>query len=225
MLRNPIDYGDFVWEGTPYRGSDEQLISKKLFDAVQAVFDRANRPRYGKHQQAFVGLLTCGRCGCAITGEVQIPAESWETGCQGRNSQLPDHGGLKIPPRNPFTISRVRARRATLRQRLSEICIHISDGQNVVTAVGVQAWPSGTPRIREPLFPQQCFVGQRPQEGHEIVALLGGQGETNERPAPGWGCHGPRRGTGRRRACDRQPHSAQRPRRSSPRCRRACRAP
>jgi hypothetical protein len=58
MLRNPIDYGDFVWKGTLYRGSDEPLISKKLFDSVQAVFDQANRPRYGKHRQAFVGLLT-----------------------------------------------------------------------------------------------------------------------------------------------------------------------
>ena len=31
MLRNPIDYGDFVWEGSLYRGSDEPLlISKKI---------------------------------------------------------------------------------------------------------------------------------------------------------------------------------------------------
>jgi Recombinase/Recombinase zinc beta ribbon domain len=71
MLRNPIYYGDFLWKGTLYRGSHEPLISKELFDAVQAVFDQANRPRYGKHQHAFMGLLTCGRCGCAITGEVQ----------------------------------------------------------------------------------------------------------------------------------------------------------
>jgi site-specific DNA recombinase len=71
MLRNPIYYGDFLWKGKLYRGLHEPLISRELFDAVQAVFDQANRPRYTKHQHAFTGLLTCGCCGCAITAEVQ----------------------------------------------------------------------------------------------------------------------------------------------------------
>src|SRR5690606_30637453 len=30
-----------------------------------------NRPRYKKHQHAFTGLMTCGRCGCAMTAEVK----------------------------------------------------------------------------------------------------------------------------------------------------------
>jgi hypothetical protein len=52
-------------------GQHELLISKDRFDEVQEVFCAANRPRYSKHQHAFTGLLTCGRCGCALTGEVQ----------------------------------------------------------------------------------------------------------------------------------------------------------
>jgi hypothetical protein len=40
-----------------------------LFDAVQDVFEQASRPKYTKHRHAFAGLLTCGRCGCAMTAE------------------------------------------------------------------------------------------------------------------------------------------------------------
>jgi site-specific DNA recombinase len=33
--------------------------------------ERANRPLYSKHGHPFAGLLTCGRCGCAITAELK----------------------------------------------------------------------------------------------------------------------------------------------------------
>ena len=71
MLRNPIYYGDFQWNGKLYRGRDDPIISKALFDAVQAVFASANKPRYTKRRHAFAGLLSCGLCGCAITAEVK----------------------------------------------------------------------------------------------------------------------------------------------------------
>jgi hypothetical protein len=38
---------------------------------VQQVFEAANHPRQAKRQHAFVGLLTCGRCGCAYTAETK----------------------------------------------------------------------------------------------------------------------------------------------------------
>jgi site-specific DNA recombinase len=49
----------------------EPLVSRALFDRVQEVFERANRPLYSKHGHPFAGLLTCGRCGCAITAELK----------------------------------------------------------------------------------------------------------------------------------------------------------
>ena len=70
-LHNPIYHGDFVWKGKRHRGLHEPLISKELFDATQGVFTASNRPRYTKHQHAFAGLLTCGRCGCVITAELK----------------------------------------------------------------------------------------------------------------------------------------------------------
>ncbi len=51
----------------PARAVDHQAA----VDEVQDVFTGANRPRYTKRQHAFAGLLTCGRCGCAMTAEIQ----------------------------------------------------------------------------------------------------------------------------------------------------------
>ena len=71
MLRNPVYFGDFRWKGQIYRGHHDPIISKAQFDAVQAVFALANKPRYTKRRHAFAGLLRCGRCGCALTAEVK----------------------------------------------------------------------------------------------------------------------------------------------------------
>ena len=71
ILRNPLYYGDFLWNGKLYRGVHEPIVSKQLFDAVQDVFVGANRPKYTKHRHAFAGLVTCGRCGCAMTAEIK----------------------------------------------------------------------------------------------------------------------------------------------------------
>jgi DNA invertase Pin-like site-specific DNA recombinase len=69
LLHNPIYYGDFVWDGQQYTGCHKAIISRDLFDAAQAVFASRPRTRYPKQQHAFMGLLTCARCGCAITAE------------------------------------------------------------------------------------------------------------------------------------------------------------
>jgi site-specific DNA recombinase len=71
ILHNPIYSGEFAWKGTKYHGLHEPLISNELFEAVQDVFASANRPKYTKHRHAFAGLVTCGRCGCAVTAEVK----------------------------------------------------------------------------------------------------------------------------------------------------------
>jgi site-specific DNA recombinase len=71
VLQNPIYCGDFRWLGKLYQGHHEPIVSRDCFKDVQDVFAAANRPRYGKHQHAFAGLLTCGRCGSAYTAEVQ----------------------------------------------------------------------------------------------------------------------------------------------------------
>ena len=69
LLKNPIYYGDFVWDGVYYRGVHRPLITRALFDAVTTALVHRPRGRHLKRQHAFMGLLTCAECGCAITAE------------------------------------------------------------------------------------------------------------------------------------------------------------
>ncbi len=71
ILKNPFYCGLFRWKGTLYEGSHEKVVSKELFDQVQAAFasHRRKSGKYRVHEFAFGGLITCGTCGCAITAE------------------------------------------------------------------------------------------------------------------------------------------------------------
>lgn len=69
MLGRLIYSGDFVWLGQRYRGSHAPLITRATFDQVQAVLQRKPPARYPKQRHAFICLLTCARCGCALTAE------------------------------------------------------------------------------------------------------------------------------------------------------------
>ena len=71
VLQNPIYYGEFYWLGQLHTGLHKPVISRDLYDRVQAVFAAANHPRHTKRRHALAGLVTCGRCGCAFTGEIK----------------------------------------------------------------------------------------------------------------------------------------------------------
>ncbi len=73
ILTNPIYYGDFKWDGKHYRGTHEPIVTKELFDRVREVLVEKGRrrTRQQKHQWAFQGLVSCGHCGCALTGEIK----------------------------------------------------------------------------------------------------------------------------------------------------------
>lgn len=71
LLQSPIYSGNFEWLGQSYEGQHAPLITLELYRRVQQVFEAANHPRHTKRQHAFAGLVTCGRCGCAYTGEIK----------------------------------------------------------------------------------------------------------------------------------------------------------
>ncbi len=70
MLLNPFYIGLFRWKGIVYPGKHEPLVSPELFREVERVMNGHNRPKYGKREIAFRGLLHCAHDGCLITGEV-----------------------------------------------------------------------------------------------------------------------------------------------------------
>ena len=72
MFENPIYYGNFYYSGEIWEGKHKPLISKKLWDKVQEIMKLRGKTRKPELNPAsFCGLLTCGKCGCAITAERQ----------------------------------------------------------------------------------------------------------------------------------------------------------
>jgi hypothetical protein len=47
------------------------LVSRELWDAVQAAFSAHEKPVYQKHDFAYKGLLICGSCGRHLTAELK----------------------------------------------------------------------------------------------------------------------------------------------------------
>jgi site-specific DNA recombinase len=69
ILTNPFYEGNFIWGGKLYRGTHEAFISRDLYERVQGVLRGHNKPKYGKQEIAFRGLLRCAHDNCAITAE------------------------------------------------------------------------------------------------------------------------------------------------------------
>ena len=71
VLKNPFYVGDFLWKGRLYQGNHEPLIARDQYDRVQETLRTGQRPRSGRKDFLFRGLLTCKHCGCAIVGELK----------------------------------------------------------------------------------------------------------------------------------------------------------
>src|SRR3989338_2522858 len=69
LLRDPFYIGKLRWNGEIYQGKHEPLISKELFDKVQAMLKSKTTPKYRKHLFLFKGLIKCAECSKSITWE------------------------------------------------------------------------------------------------------------------------------------------------------------
>ncbi len=74
ILSNPLYYGHFRFSKEVHEGKHTPIVTKNLFDQVQAVLQRRGRPQR-KHKnapQAFCGLMSCATCGMGITAEYRV---------------------------------------------------------------------------------------------------------------------------------------------------------
>ncbi len=73
ILRKRLYMGEVDWDGHIYPGAHEPLVSRDLWEQVQAVLEgrHATRHRRAKRNFAFSRLITCGHCGCAVVGEIK----------------------------------------------------------------------------------------------------------------------------------------------------------
>ncbi len=73
ILTNPFYYGHFRYFGEIHEGKHTAIISKKLFDEVQATLAKRGRPQKGATApQIFCGLLKCATCKLSVTAEKKI---------------------------------------------------------------------------------------------------------------------------------------------------------
>jgi DNA invertase Pin-like site-specific DNA recombinase len=71
ILSNPVYVGLFEWKGVTYKGTHETFIPSQLFETVQAVMHGHHKGKYGKHDIAFRGMLTCAHDDCTVTAELK----------------------------------------------------------------------------------------------------------------------------------------------------------
>jgi len=69
ILKEPFYYGEFVYAGQLYKGSHDPLISKELFDKVQAGLVSVPKMKPGTKEFSFTKLIKCGQCGSGVTAE------------------------------------------------------------------------------------------------------------------------------------------------------------
>lgn len=89
ILKNPLYHGEFEWKGKVYPGKHEPIISKSLYEKVQAIMHGRKGGVYQERTFAFTGLLTCGHCGCQLTAEFKKGKYTYYR-CTGSRGKCPE---------------------------------------------------------------------------------------------------------------------------------------
>lgn len=71
MLTNLIYTGRFIFRSTPYIGKHEPLVTGATFNQVQKELKRDGKAEYQNRSLAFAGLIFCGHCSGAVTGDIK----------------------------------------------------------------------------------------------------------------------------------------------------------
>jgi len=76
ILQNPFYYGHFIYNGELHEGRHTPIVSKALWDKVQAVIEqRGHTKPQTKEPIPFLGVLRCAFCGMAITAETKTKTQ------------------------------------------------------------------------------------------------------------------------------------------------------
>ena len=57
ILANPIYMGDFLWKTVRFSGKHTPLVSADLFERANIAMGLKSRPKKGKHDFAFTGMV------------------------------------------------------------------------------------------------------------------------------------------------------------------------
>ena len=72
VLQNPLYCGIISYGGEEHEANHEPIVTRALFDEVQAVMARKSKPKTPTLKPyLYRGVFRCGECGCVITTETQ----------------------------------------------------------------------------------------------------------------------------------------------------------
>ncbi|MBD3362319.1 hypothetical protein GF362_01210, partial [Candidatus Dojkabacteria bacterium] len=90
MLRNPIYYGEFIWNGKLHKGKHKPIIKKSLFDSVQVILNtrKVKGSRDRTHNFLLRGFVYCS-CGSRLVGEIKNKKNKqyYYFGCKSRKKE------------------------------------------------------------------------------------------------------------------------------------------
>lgn len=76
ILQNPFYYGHFIYNGELHEGRHTPIMSKALWDKVQAVIEqRGHQKPQTKEPIPFLGVLHCASCGMSVTAETKTKTQ------------------------------------------------------------------------------------------------------------------------------------------------------
>lgn len=75
ILKNVFYVGKFMWSGILYEGTHEPLVSRELFDAVQAKFG-LKKPKSHDIFFPYTNLIKCSHCGHNLSAEMKRGAHN-----------------------------------------------------------------------------------------------------------------------------------------------------
>lgn len=90
ILTNKFYTGHFVFKGLQRIGHHPPIITLEMFHKVQRHLKAGNKPDYTRRDIAFANLLTCGHCGCTVTGEIKNQGRYIYYRCTHYKQKCPD---------------------------------------------------------------------------------------------------------------------------------------
>jgi site-specific DNA recombinase len=82
--------GRFIFKGLNQIGHHPPIVSMELFSQAQGQLKKACKPDYTHPTIAFSGLITCGHCGCSVTGDVKQKGRYVYYRCTHHKQKCPD---------------------------------------------------------------------------------------------------------------------------------------
>jgi site-specific DNA recombinase len=90
ILTNIFYTGHFIFKDLHRLGHHPSIVNMDLFNTVQRQLKQSNKPKYQQKDIAFANLITCGHCGCSVSGDIKQKGKYIYYRCTHHKQKCPD---------------------------------------------------------------------------------------------------------------------------------------